>query len=365
MRGGVTEKWLWREPERRRLVRLCAVVSGDPGAAEDLAQETLLEAWRNAHKLHDPAGADKWLAAIARNVCRRWARRRGRDLATPTETDVEATVADDLDIEVELERAELVELLDRALALLPPATRDVLVERYVHESSHAEIGNRLGLSEDAVSMRLSRGKVVLRRLLADAYGGADDGWRETRVWCSECGQRRLLTLKQPPPGVVSFRCPGCSPDGLASQLPLANAVFARLVAGVTRPTAIIARTAHWSERYYGEGATGRVDCTGCGRLVQLQRSFEDRKGRPSDGLYAHCPDCGTQVFSSARGIALAQPAVRRFRRDHPRIRSLPPRAVDFGGAQALVVRYEDVLGSAGADVVFARDTLRVLHVATG
>src|SRR5215211_2105052 len=59
---------LWGEPERRRrLVRLCATISGDSNAAEDLAQETLLEAWRNAHKLHDPSGADRWLAAIARS----------------------------------------------------------------------------------------------------------------------------------------------------------------------------------------------------------------------------------------------------------------------------------------------------------
>src|SRR5206468_787278 len=76
---GVSPVAVLREPQRRRLVRLCAVVSGDYEAAEDLAQETLLEAWRNAHKLHDPAGADPWLAAIARNVCRRWARRRGRE----------------------------------------------------------------------------------------------------------------------------------------------------------------------------------------------------------------------------------------------------------------------------------------------
>jgi DNA-directed RNA polymerase specialized sigma24 family protein len=72
---------LWLDAQRRRLVRLCAGISGDHGAAEDLAQETLLEAWRNRHKLHDPAGADRWLAAIARNVCRRWASSRGRDVA--------------------------------------------------------------------------------------------------------------------------------------------------------------------------------------------------------------------------------------------------------------------------------------------
>lgn len=54
--------------ERARLVRLCAYFSHDPGAAEDLAQETLLEAWRHADRLHDPTGYSAWLAAIARNV---------------------------------------------------------------------------------------------------------------------------------------------------------------------------------------------------------------------------------------------------------------------------------------------------------
>jgi RNA polymerase sigma-70 factor (ECF subfamily) len=83
---------VWLESERRRLVRLCAAMSGDREAAEDLAQETLLEAWRNRHKLRDPAGAERWLSAIARNVCLRWARRRGREASVHAA--VEADAAD-------------------------------------------------------------------------------------------------------------------------------------------------------------------------------------------------------------------------------------------------------------------------------
>jgi hypothetical protein len=64
------------------------------------------------------------------------------------------------------------------------------------------------------------------------------------------------------------------------------------------------------------------------------------------------------------GLALARSEVRRFRRDHPRTRVLPRRELDFGGAAAFAVRVEDVAGSSGVDVVFARETLRVL-AATG
>jgi len=49
-----TEIALVEETLRRewpRLVRLCARLSDDGQAAEDLAQETLVEAWRNLHKV--------------------------------------------------------------------------------------------------------------------------------------------------------------------------------------------------------------------------------------------------------------------------------------------------------------------------
>src|SRR5262249_35681608 len=113
--------------ERGRLVRLCARLTGDPGVAEDLAQETLAAAWRRRDKLHDESARFPWLAAIARNVCLRWARRRQRDRRHVRYIDhgfdndtIDAwpQLADPTDPTVELERHELADLLDRALALL-------------------------------------------------------------------------------------------------------------------------------------------------------------------------------------------------------------------------------------------------------
>jgi RNA polymerase sigma factor (sigma-70 family) len=369
-----TQAELWRAGRRDRLVRLCASISGDCSAAEDLAQETLLEAWRNLHKLRDPAGADRWLAEIARNICLRWGRRRGRDLGILAAVEAEPVVDEGFDLELELERSELAELLDRALALLPASTRDVLIHRYVDGLPHAEIGARLGVSTDAVSMRLSRGKFVLRRLLgselrdeAAAHGllGAPAGaWRETRVWCTQCGRRRLQLRREPPPGDLSFRCPGCArdPTGVASELPLRNPVFARLVGDVVRPTAILARTADWTRRYFAAGAGGgEVPCTRCGGDVPVDRYTRDTDaGGPNrHGLVAECRRCGETVSTSVNGLALARPDVRRFRRDHPRTSALV-RQLDVEGVPAVLVRHRDVLGSATIDVLFARDTLREL-----
>jgi len=354
-----TMQELWRAPVRRRLVRLCATISGDPAAAEDLAQETLLEAWRNAHKLHDPAGAERWLAAIARNVCLRSARRRGRG---PLLLSDEAA-GDEFDLDAELERAELLELLDRALALLPPATRDALVQRYVYDAPHAEIAARLGVSEDAVSMRLARGKTLLRRMLAAELGHeADVEWRETGLWCGQCGRRKLAMRDRRAHDAVTFSCPDCSPGVPGSDFPLKNPHFAALVGGLVRPTAILARTGDWLQRYFGGGAGAFDACTRCGRAVTVER-YRRAQSRNPHGLYVACGGCGEQVSSSVEGLALARTEVRRFRREHPRTRLLPRRDLDFGGAPSFAVRVEDVVGCSAVDVVFQSETLRVLAVA--
>jgi RNA polymerase sigma-70 factor (ECF subfamily) len=158
--------------ERARLVRLCARLVGDADAAEDLAQDTLYMAWRDAHRLRDPARRPQWLAAIARHLCQDWLRRRGRETvhlsgprpparadggvdgdASPAQSTVEE-IADDFDLEVEFERRELADLLDRALALLPPGTRAVLVQRYLDDTPQSRVALRR--SAHAVGMASAR-----------------------------------------------------------------------------------------------------------------------------------------------------------------------------------------------------------------
>jgi RNA polymerase sigma-70 factor (ECF subfamily) len=283
----VIDAGVWQGAERARLVRLCAVLSGDGEAAEDLAQETLLEAWRHRHKVTDERGADRWLTAIARNVCLRWGRARGR-LPVPL-------------AELPERAAPVEDRIDELLELLPPDTRAVLLQRYVHERSHEEIAGSLGISADAVSMRLTRGKQALRRVLAES------DWRPTGITCSQCGTRKLLMRRTK--GEIELTCTACSRDVLV-RYPLDNPQFARLVGDLERPTAMMRRVGDWTLRYFAGGEGARAECTRCARSVTVRAHVREGGNR---GLYVRCEVCGEEVWSSLVGLAGALPRVRELR----------------------------------------------------
>ena len=72
-----------------------------------------------------------------------------------------------VDLEVDAERRELRECLDRGLQLLDPNTRAVVILRDVEQFSAGEAASILEISESALKSRLHRGRLLLRRYLAD------------------------------------------------------------------------------------------------------------------------------------------------------------------------------------------------------
>jgi len=152
---------------------------------------------------------------------------------------------------------------------------------------------------------------------------------------------------------VSFRC-ACGTPSPSAVYDFANPVFARLVGGLVRPSAILKRTAEWSAAYFAEGA-GAADCIRCGVAVRLAHYDAGRRG-----LYGRCGACGVEVWSSVVGLAHAQPEAREFARTHARVRTRAPQEISYDGAPATLVRLDAVGGTARLDVVFARDTLRLL-----
>ena len=369
------------QAERPRLTRLCAHLTGDASAADDLAQETLIEAWRNAYKLRDPAGFPAWLSAIARNVCLRWSRRAGREsarLAEPSPQSVEQggglVWAQDLpdagfDVEVELEREELAALVDRAMDALPPETRLALMERFMAGSSVAEVAARLGLSEGTTAVRLHRGKLALRRVLtttlrheARAFGLVDagDAWHATRLWCADCGQARLLGRLNSALGDLHLRCPRChAATGLEFQE--TQGLRAEMGGAKGFKTAYN-RLAAWADRFYRPAlAAGAARCTRCGAE---SRPVVRGPARGDNCHYvdATCAVCGGVNTQSLRGTILSLSEGRAFWRRHERIFALPERPLEAEGAPALAIAFQSVRTAERLDAVVVRDSFRVLQL---
>ena len=368
--------------EWTRLVRLCATITGNKDVAEDLAQETMLEAWRHKYELRNLEKRTQWLSGIARNVCLRWLRTRGRDLAhlvnsetytkqdTPT---LEETLVDDYDIEVELERKELIELLDRAMALLPSETRAILVKRYVEESPLAEVAAQLGTNTSAVAMRIQRGKLALRKVLMNEMSQeispystyTTNGWEETPIWCYHCGQHRLLGRRNSSEGELLLKCPKCSPgaDDWVSQNHIP------VLQGIKGYKPLFSRLLLWCDNYYRNGLNNDTAfCPECGHPLSIHIGTPPSwvaacmKNTHKRMVNILCTFCDSQSSTHLEGLVLALPEGRQFLQTYPRIRTLPRQHLETEGREAIITSFESITNNARFTVVSASDTYEVLHI---
>jgi RNA polymerase sigma-70 factor (ECF subfamily) len=151
---------------------------GDRAAAEDLTQETWLEAIESIHDCDSARGSFRnWLLGIARRrVALYFRRRAGRKdfhlLGDFTEEDPEAGAILPLDVLEQVERASAIRA---ALLVLPADRRAVLLCKYVEGLSVEMIAHRLGRTAESVESLLTRARNQMRSLLSgylETPGGA-------------------------------------------------------------------------------------------------------------------------------------------------------------------------------------------------
>ncbi|WP_431676427.1 sigma-70 family RNA polymerase sigma factor [Kitasatospora sp. KL5] len=151
------------------LLRALVRVTGDRGKAEDILQETLLRAWQNPAALASgPEQARPWLLTVARRIAidhYRMAAARAREVMADTPED--RPLAEDPYDGVVASRD-----LARAMAVLPPHHREVLVELHLNDRSVAETAELLGVPPGTVKSRNFYAVRALRPVLAAQPGYA-------------------------------------------------------------------------------------------------------------------------------------------------------------------------------------------------
>lgn len=141
---------------------------GDPHLAADVAQESLIRAWKAIGRFRGDAKLSTWLYRITVNTAWTQKERAKRHQATSIDDhlDIPAPVGSDHP-EFAGEVLELRGRLRSALDRLPDSQRNVVVMKDIYGWSHQEIADSMGISVTAAKVRLHRARARLARDLEE------------------------------------------------------------------------------------------------------------------------------------------------------------------------------------------------------
>ncbi len=147
-----------------RLMSLAGRMLGETAEAEDVAQEAMIRAWRQAPSWRPGAAKfDTWLHRVALNLCYDRLRRR-REVATdkPPEVADEGPAPDR-----GLQARDVGLRVAQAMRALPERQREAVTLCHYQELGNIEAAKVMGISVEALESLLSRGRRALRAALSD------------------------------------------------------------------------------------------------------------------------------------------------------------------------------------------------------
>ncbi len=170
------------ETQGNRLFSLGMKFCGNREEAEDLVQETFLQAYRSWDQFEGRSSPATWLYTIASRVCQRMHRKRSGEAERmesieellPLGAGPMAVVpsTDEGPFEASV-RKESCEKVEEAIAALPLEFRMPLVLKEIVGFSLAEIGHIMDMPEATVKTRLHRARLRLRKALEEALPQRD------------------------------------------------------------------------------------------------------------------------------------------------------------------------------------------------
>jgi RNA polymerase sigma-70 factor (ECF subfamily) len=146
------------------LVRVAAALLHDTDAAEEVAQDVMLELWRRRHLLDASVPLRAYLLRSVRN--RALNHLRHLKVRRQSESDVEALYDAPLGSDQPIVAKELADAVDEVVRHLPPRCREVFELSRVDGLRYAEIAETLGISLKTVEAQMGKALRILRDRLA-------------------------------------------------------------------------------------------------------------------------------------------------------------------------------------------------------
>lgn len=161
---------------QHKVFNLAYRLLGNYEEAKDMAQEAFVRAFQSLKSFRQESSFYTWLYRIVTNLCKNKMRSWSRSLKPISidnpiekeESEVSRTLVDpNLTPAQVLERKNLEQEVQKAIAGLPSKYRLVVVFRDMEELPYEKIANIIGCSVGTVKSRLHRGRMLLRERLKD------------------------------------------------------------------------------------------------------------------------------------------------------------------------------------------------------
>jgi RNA polymerase sigma factor (sigma-70 family) len=125
--------------------------------AKDIVQDVFEKLWLNRSKV-EFAKSKSWMFTTAHNAMINFATRKGRMTLTDQMSNYDAGSS-------QSNRFESNQVVDRAVSILPPIQKSVILLRDLEDYSYKEIGDILDLSESQVKVYLFRARKKIKKQL--------------------------------------------------------------------------------------------------------------------------------------------------------------------------------------------------------
>jgi RNA polymerase sigma-70 factor, ECF subfamily len=167
------------EMHNQRLYRIARGLADDDCEAEDIVQESYLNAFAHLAEFRGESALSTWLCRIVVNEALGRLRRRRRAAvfaksAARANSEVTQFALDKHsgDAERTVAQRQILSLVEQATDRLPPAYRVVLIARAIEGLSNDETAELLGVRPETVRTRLHRARRLLRQELDEQIGPA-------------------------------------------------------------------------------------------------------------------------------------------------------------------------------------------------
>lgn len=186
IKGKTREEELWEHFEQEAmpfspdLFRVAMYLKRNRDLAEDLAQETMMQALKSFHRYKLGTNCKAWLTTIMYNTHYKQLRKQNNLKVVPdTEEKIAQTVAFEASVPQHITDEDVLE----ALKKIPAIFREIVVLCDVEDFSYKEISSIMDIPMGTVMSRLHRGRKVLRSelaLYARNYGIGDEDLDKVR-----------------------------------------------------------------------------------------------------------------------------------------------------------------------------------------